>query len=57
MSETEAASTICFVDTNIWLYAFISGQDAAKSARARHLLQENATSLIVNSQVINEVCA
>jgi hypothetical protein len=23
MSETEAASTLCFVDTNIWLYAFI----------------------------------
>jgi predicted nucleic acid-binding protein len=56
MSETEAASTLCFVDTNIWLYAFIAGQDAAKSAKARQLLQENATSLIVSSQVINEIC-
>lgn len=56
MSETEAASSLCFVDTNIWLYAFIAGQDAAKSARARQLLQEDATSLVVSSQVINEVC-
>jgi predicted nucleic acid-binding protein len=56
MSETEAASTLCFVDTNIWLYAFIAEQDAAKSARARQLLQQNATSLIVSNQVINEVC-
>jgi predicted nucleic acid-binding protein len=56
MSEPEAASTLCFVDTNIWLYAFIAGQDAAKSAKARQLLQENVTSLIVSSQVINEIC-
>ena len=27
MSETEAPSSLCFVDTNIWLYAFITGQD------------------------------
>jgi predicted nucleic acid-binding protein len=56
MSETEAASTVCFFDTDIWLYVFIAGQDAAKSARARHLLQKNATSLVVSSRVINEVC-
>jgi hypothetical protein len=39
MSETEAASSLYFVDTNIWLYAFIAGQDTAKSARAKQLLQ------------------
>ena len=27
----------CFVDTNIWLYSFIGGDDAAKSATARAL--------------------
>jgi predicted nucleic acid-binding protein len=56
MSETEAASSLYFVDTNIWLYALIAGQDAAKSARARQLLQKDATRLVVSSQVINEVC-
>lgn len=49
MSETEAASALYFVDTNIWLYAFITGQDAAKSARARQLLQKDATRLVVSS--------
>jgi predicted nucleic acid-binding protein len=56
MSEVDISSTLFFVDTNVWLYAFITGQDAAKSARARQLLQENASSIVVSSQVINEVC-
>jgi predicted nucleic acid-binding protein len=56
MSETENLAPLCFVDTNIWLYAFIASQDATKSTRAKQLLQENATSIVVSSQVINEVC-
>jgi predicted nucleic acid-binding protein len=56
MSETKVGSTLCFVDTNVWLYALIVGQDEAKSAMARQLLQENAASLVISSQVINEVC-
>jgi predicted nucleic acid-binding protein len=56
MTETESVSSLCFVDTNVWLYALIAGQDGAKSAIARQLIQENATSLVVSSQVINEVC-
>ena len=56
MSETEARPDLCFVDTNIWLYAFISGQEPAKSVRARELLQQDAAAIVVSSQVINEVC-
>jgi predicted nucleic acid-binding protein len=44
----------CFVDTNIWLYAFIEADDAAKSAAARQLLQESQP--VVSTQVVNEVC-
>jgi predicted nucleic acid-binding protein len=29
---------LCFVDTNIWLYAFVEADDANKSALARKLL-------------------
>jgi predicted nucleic acid-binding protein len=43
-----------FVDTNVWLYAFVGGQDATKSAAAASLLQR--ASLAVSVQVINEVC-
>ena len=51
--DTEPAS--CFVDTNIWLYAFVEGDDLRKSARAKSLL-EASRAVIVSFQVINEVC-
>lgn len=57
MREADLDSSLCFVDTNVWLYAFIFGSDEAKSKRARQLLQDNEGSLLVSSQVINEVCA
>jgi predicted nucleic acid-binding protein len=45
-----------FVDTNVWLYAFISGQDTNKSHVANVLLKRAPESLVVSTQVINEVC-
>ena len=42
-----------FIDSNIWLYAFIE-DDVAKSIAARQLLQ--TIEPIVSTQVINEVC-
>ena len=56
MSEAEPQAPLCFVDTNIWLYAFVSGPDAAKSDLARQLLRDSEETLVVSSQVINEVC-
>lgn len=44
----------CFIDTNIWLYAFIEADSSHKSNIARHLIQQ--VQPIVSSQVINEVC-
>ena len=55
MSVPDAAPESCFVDTNIWLYAFIEGQDRQKTARAKGLLEASHT-IIVSAQVINEVC-
>jgi len=51
--DTEPAS--CFVDTNIWLYAFVDGDDRRKSTRAKSLL-ETGVAVVVSPQVINEVC-
>lgn len=45
----------CFVDTNVWLYAFIVGQDEDKSRAAQSLLQQN-DDVVISTQVINEVC-
>jgi len=44
-----------FIDTNVWLYAFIRGQDPIKSERAAQLLSEDVPT-ILSTQVINETC-
>lgn len=49
-------NTSCFIDTNVWLYAFIASQDGRKSDLANKLIQRSR-STIVSVQVINEVCA
>ncbi|MGH8069573.1 MAG: PIN domain-containing protein, partial [Candidatus Entotheonellia bacterium] len=51
--DTEPASG--FVDTKIWLYAFVEGDDLRKLARAKSLLAASRV-VIVSPQVINEVC-
>ena len=51
--ETEAES--CFVDTNIWLYAFTVGDDREKTARAKTLI-ETQRAVFISTQVINEAC-
>lgn len=51
---TVNAKPLCFIDTNIWLYAFIEEDDITKSAIARQLLQ--TIEPVISTQVINEVC-
>ena len=45
---------VVFVDTNIWLYAFLDTGEDEKSSRAKELFQQTAPMLSV--QVVNEVC-
>lgn len=52
MSASEVAT--CFIDSNIWLYAFIESQDANKSRLASELVQTEQPAL--STQVVNEVC-
>jgi len=49
-----SGKTAVFVDTNIWLYAFLDTGETDKSFRARELFQETMPMLSV--QVVNEVC-
>jgi len=55
MSGAETAPESCFIDSNIWLYAFIKGDEAEKSTRAKSLI-ETQSAIHVSTQVINEVC-
>jgi predicted nucleic acid-binding protein len=43
----------CFIDTNIWLYAFMDG-DLHKKEAAQTFI--NGSRPIISAQVINEVC-
>lgn len=51
MPETEP--TRCFLDSNIWLYAFVTTQDRDKSKISQSLIRSNR--IVVSVQVINEV--
>ena len=46
---------LCFVDTNVWLYAFILSQDEEKHAIATQII-ETLTDVVINTQVLNELC-
>lgn len=43
----------CFIDTNVWLYAFLDG-DLHKKEGAQALI--NGSQPVISAQVINEVC-
>jgi predicted nucleic acid-binding protein len=55
MSTPETAAESCFIDTNIWLYAFTVGNDPEKTVRAKALI-EAQSAVFVSTQVINEAC-
>ncbi len=52
MSDSTGAT--CFIDTNVWLYAFVDADELDKSETARELIR--STFPVVGVQVINEVC-
>lgn len=44
-----------FIDTNIWLYAFIQGQNVEKNEIAKAIIKE--CEIVISTQIINEMCA
>ena len=57
MNEVKNKPSICFIDSNIWLYAFIETpqkEDKRKRQIAKKTIQEN--DVIISIQVINETC-
>ena len=48
-------SELCFVDSNIWLYAFLDSQSPQKSQVAHSLLTDPNRTIVISTQVINEV--
>ena len=55
LSQT-ATSNRTFIDSNVWLYAFIKGQALQKEQRAHHIIT-TTPHICVSTQVVHEVCA
>lgn len=54
MNASSGSSSLVFIDTNIWLYAFSRSQDIQKSQRAREIIR-STSQIALSTQVINEV--
>ncbi len=52
MTEVKKGDKCCFIDSNIWLYAFI--ETPHKSFIAKSLIK--SADITISTQVINEVC-
>ncbi len=46
---------ICFVDSNVWLYTTIVGDDETKTEKATVLVRNNKSLVRISTQVVNEV--
>lgn len=46
----------CFIDSNIWLYAFMQQSDVQKMIKSKNILENHGINITISSQVINEVC-
>ena len=44
----------CFIDTNVWLYAFIRFDDSGRHETAKSLIE--TAKIVTSFQVINELC-
>ena len=54
MHAFSGTSRHCFVDTNIWMYAFVESDNDEKRAAAKAVVQ--SYDVVVSTQVINETC-
>ncbi|MBX3057979.1 MAG: PIN domain-containing protein [Anaerolineae bacterium] len=53
--SAEIAKDFCFVDSNVWLYIFLPGQDIVKAQRARQLVEQKREQIVVSTQIVNEI--
>ncbi len=44
----------CFIDTNIWLYAFIEGDEPEKTHKAKQIIDAQHD-IVLSTQVVNEM--
>lgn len=54
---SKPSQSLCFLDSNIWLYALItSTQTDKRHEKARYLISSKEEVIVTSTQVISEVC-
>lgn len=48
-------ATLCFIDSNLWLYAMLPQQDQQKEVHANQLITHNRGKIVISTQVVNEI--
>ncbi|WP_420644981.1 PIN domain-containing protein [Candidatus Leptofilum sp.] len=48
-------ASLCFVDSNLWLYAMLPQDDQSKETLAKQLITDNHDNIVISTQVINEI--
>jgi predicted nucleic acid-binding protein len=51
----ETVNDLCFVDSNVWLYIFLPGQDVEKAQIAKELVEQKHGQIVISTQIVNEV--
>lgn len=54
MSDKESVN-ICLIDSNIWLYILLPGQDVNKAEISKALVRQEEANIIISTQIVNEV--
>ena len=49
------SANTCFIDSNIWLYMLLPGQDIEKARFAQNLIRQEKANIIISTQIVNEV--
>lgn len=52
---SDSSQALCFIDSNVWLYALLPKQDITREAKAKNLILQNQSNIVISTQVINEV--
>lgn len=48
-------ATLCFIDSNLWLYAMLPQQDQQKEVHANQLITHDRGKIVISTQVVNEI--
>jgi predicted nucleic acid-binding protein len=53
--SVKSSADFCFVDSNVWLYILLPGQDINKAKLAKELVLRLNENIVLSTQIINEV--